>query len=62
MNPAESQFAATEAMRKYMTGGGADPRYGPTSVRPLPGSVASVEVDARGRVLMFDRAQRRRSN
>jgi SAM-dependent methyltransferase len=52
INPAESQFAATDAMRKYMTGGGADPRYG----RRLFGRFQErglVEVDARGCVMMF---------
>jgi len=52
INPAEAQFAATDAMRRYMTGGGADPRYG----RRLFGRFQErglVEVDARGYVMMF---------
>lgn len=52
INPAEAHFAATDAMRRYMTGGGADPRYG----RRLFGRFQErglVEVDARGYVMMF---------
>lgn len=53
INPAETHFASSEAMRKYMTGGGVDPRWG----RRLYGQFhvnGLVEVDAQGRVQMFD--------
>lgn len=52
INPAEAHFAASEAMRKYLTAGGADPRYG----RRLFGRYQEhglEEIDASGRVMMF---------
>jgi SAM-dependent methyltransferase len=52
IDPAEAHFAATDAMRRYMTAGGADPRYG----RRLFGRFQArglEAVSADGRVMMF---------